>query len=138
MSERLRYVCPLEELAPGTMRRFDFDDVPLVVCRSERSGEVFALDARCPHQGALLCFGRLTGIKPTAGQKDDRFYLRGEIIECPLHLWEFDVRTGYSLHLWPRYRTPTYPVSIEDGNIFVGPTEGTPKNNVGTIGLNRG
>ena|SRR5438132_13763814 len=117
--ERLHFVCSLDELEPGTMRRFDLGATPLVVCRSEQTGEVFALDARCPHQGALLCFGELTGLKVRSGGTNS--YVRGgEFIVCPLHRWEFDVRTGYSQRVYPRYHTPTYPVHVEDGKIYVG------------------
>jgi len=36
-----------------------------------------------------------------------------------LHLWEFDVRTGSSFHIWPPLRTARYPARIEDGKIYV-------------------
>jgi nitrite reductase/ring-hydroxylating ferredoxin subunit len=117
--EDAHFVCALDELAPGTMRRFDLGETPLVVCRSEDTGEVFAIDARCPHQGALLCYGELTGRKASAGASTQAQIRRGEIIRCPLHLWEFDVRTGSSLHIWPAVRTPTYGVRVEDGGIYV-------------------
>lgn len=112
------FVCTLAELAPGTMRRFDLGETVLVVCRSEQTGEVFALDARCPHQGALLCYGELTGVK-MSDSNTAVYVRRGEILKCPLHLWEFDVRSGCSFHIWPPLRAPTYPVRIEDGKIYV-------------------
>jgi nitrite reductase/ring-hydroxylating ferredoxin subunit len=111
------FVCTLDELEPGGLRRFDLGQVVLAICRSEQSGEVFALDAKCPHQGALLCYGNLTGLKMQAGS--ETVYRRGEILQCPLHLWEFDVRTGVSRNLYPPLRTPTYPVRIEDDGIYV-------------------
>ena len=115
------YVCDLEELEPGAMRRFDLDGIPLAVCRSAVTGEVFAIDARCPHQGALLCKGVLTGIKLGGGRRGEDIYLRrGEIVECPAHRWGFDVRTGHSIGIWPPMRTPTFAVRIEDGGVYVG------------------
>ena len=109
------FVCMLDELVPGTMLRYDLGDTPLVVCRSEDTGEVFALDARCPHQGALLCLGKLTGIQ----MGTNILVRRGEIIQCPVHRWDFDVRTGYSMRVWPQHRTQTYPVRVDDGKIYV-------------------
>jgi len=111
----LHFVCDLDELEPGTMRRYDLGETPLVVCRSAQSGEVLAMDARCPHQGALLCFGQLTGMQLAAGTVI-RF---GEIVTCPVHRWDFDVRTGLSVGLWPPLRGDMYPVRVEDGKIYV-------------------
>jgi nitrite reductase/ring-hydroxylating ferredoxin subunit len=113
------FVCLLDELAPGTMTRVDIGAVPIVVCRSEATGEVFAMDARCPHQGALLCFGVLTGMKVMAGGTST-LVRRGEILRCPLHHWDFDVRTGVPINAKPSYRATTYPVRVEDGRIYVG------------------
>lgn len=116
-----QFVCMLDELAPGTMLRFDLRETPLVVCRSEATGEVFAIGARCPHRGALLCYGKLTGMQINAGSNRHTYVRAGEIIRCPLHLWDFDVRTGQSLRVWPPYQAPTYPVQIKDGKIYVSP-----------------
>jgi 3-phenylpropionate/trans-cinnamate dioxygenase ferredoxin subunit len=101
------------------MRRFDYDATPLVVCRSEDTGEVFAMEARCPHQGALLCRGTLTGIRVGTGTTE-AYTRRGEIIRCPAHDWDFDVRTGESMGLWPPLRARTCAVRVEDDRIYVG------------------
>src|SRR5579863_2188000 len=109
------YVCTLDELAPGTMRRFDIGQEILVVIRSD-AGETFALDARCPHQGALLCKGKLRGFAVADGV----YVRRGEVVRCPLHVWDFDARTGQALNVWPPLRTAIYPVEIEGGRVYVG------------------
>ena len=70
-----------------------------------------------PTPAALLCCGKLTGVK--LDSTSDVYIRRGEILQCPVHTWEFGVRTGCSLHLWPPLRTDTYPVRIEDGRIYV-------------------
>ncbi len=59
-------------------------------------GEFFALLNRCPHQGGDLCKGTLIGLvtSPEPGRFD---YTRpGEMLRCPWHGWEFDLRTGQS------------------------------------------
>ena len=43
-----------------------------------RGGEVFAIGNACPHQGGSLCDGMV----------------EGDIVICPLHGWEFDLRSG--------------------------------------------
>jgi 3-phenylpropionate/trans-cinnamate dioxygenase ferredoxin subunit len=115
----LHFVCTLDELAPGTMRRVDIGNRALAVCRSAETGEVFALAARCPHQGAMLCDGKLTGTTLESASNTYVYGRRGEILRCPWHSYEYDVRTGWSVHREPRLRTATYPVVIESGNIYV-------------------
>jgi 3-phenylpropionate/trans-cinnamate dioxygenase ferredoxin subunit len=40
---------------------------------------------------------------------------RGEILRCPWHGWEFDVRTGQSFFDPARTRVRTYPVELVPG-----------------------
>jgi len=79
------------------------------------NGEFFALLNRCPHEGAALCTGTVTGLrqaeKPGAYQWDRA----GEIIRCPWHGWEFDIKTGQSWFDPSRVRVRPYPVHIESG-----------------------
>ena len=58
-------------------------------------GEFFGLFNRCPHQGGPMCEGILTGL--IESDEPDRYSRKGEIIRCPWHGWEFDVRTGQSV-----------------------------------------
>ena len=57
------------------------------------NGEFFAVLNRCPHQGGPLCSGRQTGflVAPTPG--DYQLSRPGEVIRCPWHGWEFDLRS---------------------------------------------
>ena len=66
-----------------------------------KGDEVFAIDAVCPHAGALLDMG----------------YFDGKIVICPLHGWDFDVETGVS----PCYgiETRRFPVQVEDGVVYL-------------------
>jgi nitrite reductase/ring-hydroxylating ferredoxin subunit len=64
-------------------------------------GEFYAIDNSCPHRGAPLSEGVLCG----------------HVIECGLHGWQFDVRTGECLTL--RETIKTYELRIEDGFLTV-------------------
>ena len=76
-------------------------------------GEFYAIRNRCPHQGGSLCEGRLTGLL-TATQPGDYAYSRqGEILRCPWHGWEFDVKTGQSWFDPAQVRVRSYKVSVE-------------------------
>ena len=59
-------------------------------------GELFGLFNRCPHQGGPICEGILTGLIELDEPGQYRYSRKGEIIRCPWHGWEFDVRTGQS------------------------------------------
>ena len=43
----------------------------------------------------------------------------GEIIRCPWHGWEFDIRTGQSWCDPKRFRAKAYPVNVEPGSAVV-------------------
>ena len=52
----------------------------------------------------------------------DRIHAAGEILRCPWHGWEFDIRTGQSYCDPKKFRTRAYPVNVEPGtNVVKGP-----------------
>ena len=59
-------------------------------------GEYFGLLNRCPHPGASLCEGPLIGLAQSHNPGEIDYTRQGEIIRCPWHGWEFDIRTGQS------------------------------------------
>lgn len=83
------------------------------------NGEYFAVLNRCPHQGGPLCSGRQTGflVAPTPG--DYQLSRPGEVIRCPWHGWEFDLRTGQSWCEPAKVRVRSYDVSVESGEALV-------------------
>ncbi len=64
-------------------------------------GEFHATENFCPHKGAPLTEGTLSG----------------HIIECQWHGWQFDVRSGECLTA--RAKLEVYPVTVEDGLIKI-------------------
>jgi nitrite reductase/ring-hydroxylating ferredoxin subunit len=79
------------------------------------SGEYFALRNRCPHQGGPVCLGRLAGFLQADTPGEYRYSRQGEVLRCPWHGWEFDVRNGQSWYDPVRPRVRRYPVSVEPG-----------------------
>ena len=52
---------------------------------------------RCPHQGAAFVRGAAdTGSRNPPIPARSEYTKLGEIIRCPWHGWEFDIRTGQS------------------------------------------
>ena len=105
-------VAAVDELPPGTRKFLEIDGRPIAVFNIK--GEYFGLLNRCPHQGAALCEGPLIGLAQSTTP--------GEIIRCPWHGWEFDIRTGQSYCDPRRFRARAYPATIEPGaSVVKGP-----------------
>ena len=82
-------------------------------------GEFFALNNRCPHRGGSLCHGAQTGLVEADEPGRYRYSRKGEMIKCPWHGWEFDVRTGQSWCDPARVRVRHYAVSVQPGSGLV-------------------
>jgi 3-phenylpropionate/trans-cinnamate dioxygenase ferredoxin subunit len=72
-----------------------------------------------------VCLGRVTGLVVAAEDEPYKsLWIReGEILRCPWHGWEFEIKTGRS-HVYPHKKIHSYPVAIEDGLVVV---EGLPR-----------
>jgi len=78
-------------------------------------GEFFALRNRCPHQGGALCEGKLWGVLKADAPGSFEYESSREILTCPWHGWEFNVRTGQSWCDPKRLRVRRFEVRVEDG-----------------------
>jgi len=78
-------------------------------------GEFFALRNRCPHEGGPLCEGPLSGFVQSKEPGEYTYIRRGEILRCPWHAWEFDVRTGQSWFDPTKTRVRRYETMVESG-----------------------
>lgn len=81
--------------------------------------EYFAIRNVCPHEQIEICKGRFTGTTLESKPHEYIYGRESEILVCPWHGWEFDVRTGKSLVDPERYWVNVYEVSIEEDTIFV-------------------
>jgi nitrite reductase/ring-hydroxylating ferredoxin subunit len=86
-------------------------------------GEYFAVLNRCPHQGGSLCSGRQTGLVTSSRPGEYEVTRSNEIIRCPWHGWEFDLRTGQSWFDPRAVRVRRYDVSVEPGALVVSELE---------------
>jgi nitrite reductase (NADH) small subunit len=93
-------VASISELEVGSCKTVEVNGK--VIALFNVGGKVFALDNTCLHQGGPLGEG----------------LLEGEIVTCPWHFWEFNVRTGEKVGD-PSVRVATYPVQIEGDGIKV-------------------
>ena len=113
-----RHVVALaRDLPPGSRKRCLIEGRPVLVMNIK--GELFALGDTCPHRGASLSKGVLTG-HVTSDEPGTFTYSRsGEILRCPWHGWEFDVRTGRSWCDPRRLRLMQHTVTVEPGAALI-------------------
>lgn len=77
------------------------------------NGEFYAIRNNCPHQGGPLCAGYLTGFVMSDKPGEYTYTRRGEIVRCPWHGWEFDVKSGQSWFDPAKMRVRNYQVTVE-------------------------
>jgi nitrite reductase (NADH) small subunit len=76
-------------------------------------GEFYALRNSCPHQAAPLCRGAVKGMTMPSRPGEYVWAREGEILRCPWHGWEFDIKTGRSIFNPHRMRVKAYDVTVE-------------------------
>ena len=81
-------------------------------------GTFYALKNVCPHQGARVCLGRIVGTTLPSDVYEFKYGLKGRILRCPWHEWEYDITTGHSV-FDENVRVVTYAVEVVDGEIAV-------------------
>ncbi|MFE5317826.1 Rieske (2Fe-2S) protein [Paenibacillus sp. NPDC056579] len=81
-------------------------------------GEYCAIPNYCPHQGAELCKGPVCGTTLESQVYEFIYGRDQEIVRCPWHGWEFDLKTGKSLFS-EKVRVRRYTVVVEDGRIGI-------------------
>ena len=96
MSSRTFDIGPAEAFPIGEPRRVAVNGRALAVVRQPNA--IYAARDVCPHQGARLSDGHATGTAlPCLPGEEIVFGKVGEILVCPWHGWEYDLRTGRSL-----------------------------------------
>jgi nitrite reductase/ring-hydroxylating ferredoxin subunit len=116
--EREYVVGRAEDLPPGSRKLVPIGKFGVGVFNV--GGSYYAITNYCPHEGAPLCLGTLSGTTaPQPGREQDVQWIKeGEVLRCPWHRWEFDIPTGRSLSK-PEKRTRTYEVRVVDGEVRV-------------------
>jgi nitrite reductase/ring-hydroxylating ferredoxin subunit len=130
-------VGPVGDVPPGERKLVTLRGREIVVFNV--GGEFFAFLNRCPHEGAPLCHGAVMGLVQGTTPGEFHYSRDGEILRCPWHGWEFDLRTGQSwcdpINTKARrfttevqtgdglikgpYVAETFPVAAEDSYIVV-------------------
>lgn len=95
-------VCELQALSVGDIKRFDFNNKTYAIYRPS-SDKVFATDGICTHGNTHLADGIIIG----------------NDIECPKHNGRFGIKDGLPKRSPVCEALNTYPITIENGYIFL-------------------
>lgn len=105
----------LGDFPPGSRMRVEVNRFRIAVFNLR--GHFHAISDKCPHQFASLSRGRLQGTVVCGAQTDWqlRWEREGEVVVCPGHGMEFDVKTGEAFGY--KLQLPTYEVVVEDEEV---------------------
>ena len=104
-------VARVSELPPGERKIVEVEGRSIGVFNVH--GDYYALRNICPHQGAPLCLGDVMGTAAPTPPGEYRWEREGEILRCPWHGWEFDLKTGRSIFNPHKMRVRSYEVSVD-------------------------
>ena len=93
-------VCNLSDLAPGQCKTVEAGGKAIALFNV--AGTILALDNTCLHNGGPLGEGML----------------EGDVVTCPWHMWEYNVRTGENLGN-PELKVASYAVQVDGNDIKV-------------------
>lgn len=94
-------VAELDDLEDGELMGVEVDGEP--VCLANVEGTIYAFTDDCTHIGGPLNEGELDG----------------EVLTCPWHGAQFDVRTGKVLRGPARQDISIYPVCVDGTSILI-------------------
>jgi nitrite reductase/ring-hydroxylating ferredoxin subunit len=108
---------PKDELPAGERKLVHVGTREIAVFNVE--GTYYAIFNRCPHHQAPLHLGPIGGTSMPSPELGVREYgLRGRVLRCPWHHYEYDLATGRCLADPDHLRVRTYKVR-EDGDEIV-------------------
>ncbi|MBI0374790.1 Rieske 2Fe-2S domain-containing protein [Streptomyces albiflaviniger] len=118
----MRYVVgPAADLPPGSSTVVYPDRVKSGIGVFNVDGEFYALKNTCPHMGGPLCQGTVRGTSAAEvtpdKQPEVRWERTGEIVSCPWHHWEFEIKTGRTIFA-SRQKVRGYPVSVVPADVL--------------------
>jgi 3-phenylpropionate/trans-cinnamate dioxygenase ferredoxin subunit len=82
------------------------------------NGAYYALLNYCPHRAGPLCHGRVRPLVTAEDVYQVAHEREGEVLKCPWHQWEFDIRSGQALYD-ATLRVRTYEVAQEGEDVVL-------------------
>ena len=89
-----------DEIALGKGKEFNVDGKRIAIFNQNG---FHALDSICVHQDGSLAPGKL----------------EGDIVECPLHFWHYNIKTGELVDYIKGVKLQTYKVDVKKDGIYL-------------------
>ena len=89
-----------DDVPAGTIREFQVNGATVAIANVD--GKLFAINNTCLHRGGPLGEGEL----------------KGKVVTCPWHGWQYDVATGKTL-MNPAVGVECYPLEIKGDDIWI-------------------
>ena len=94
-------VASTNDIQEGNGKEFNINGQRIALFLSNK--KYYAIEALCRHQDGSLAPGKI----------------QGEVVECPLHFWHYNIRTGELLDYMEGVKLNTYPVEIRKDEIYL-------------------
>ena len=88
------------QIKAGKGEQFDVDGKKIAIFNQDG---YHALDALCVHQDGSIAPGKL----------------EGDVVECPLHFWHYNIKTGKLLDYLKDVKLQTYKVEDRKDGIYI-------------------
>src|ERR1700730_424530 len=118
MSKNRINVGQVDEFLVGKCRIMKIGDIEIGVVRLA-SGELHAVRNRCPPRAAPICKGIVAGTWPPSPVGGLDFERDGEVLVCPWHGYEYDIKTGIELYPERPTRLGKFEITVEEGSLIV-------------------
>ncbi len=102
-TEGYRKLAKYHDVREGGILRILLEENEWEVALTKVNGHIYAFRDVCPHQAFPLSVGHMDGCS----------------IICTAHHWRFNVKTGAAENPPIHKKLETYPVIVEDGDIWV-------------------
>lgn len=109
--------CLSSDLIEGGYRLVEAGGMEIGLYRIE--GKVYAWRNLCPHAGAPVCLGLVTGTTLPSEVYEYTYGKEQQVLRCPWHGWEFDLTTGSHLVEGSRVKLRGFEVVEEGGHIII-------------------
>ncbi len=110
-------VCPAVDLPPGATKIVEVGRTSIGVLNV--GGRLHAVRNMCPHRGAPLCLGSVSGRMLDSAPGEFIWGDEGKILRCPWHGRQFDIETGRAVQDPQTQRVRVYPAWIEDDLVVI-------------------
>src|ERR671927_35308 len=97
----LTRIADVKEISNGRGKEVNINGNRIALFRANDS--FYAIEALCRHQDGSLAPGRIDG----------------EVVECPLHSWHYNIKTGELLDYLEGVKLTTYKVIVNGNDLYV-------------------